>query len=465
MALDRNNPDFFAEFAEVERRLSVMERSQPTLAAGSGVVNFRGAYNPATAYVVDDSVSYNGSSYVCVLATTGNLPTNTTYWQVLAAKGDTGNTGATGAVGLIWRAAYNGATAYVVNDAVYYNGTAYICILASTGHLPTDNTYWQILASKGDQGNTGATGNTGAKGAQWRGAWSGATAYVVDDIVQDGGSAYICILNHTNHQPPNGTYWQLVASKGDTGNTGATGAKGMQWKAAWSGATAYVVDDAVYYGGQSYIAILNGTNKQPDTNPTYWSLMAQKGADSPTVQYEVGDIYITTAATDPNTRFAGTTWVRFGAGRVLVGYDSTQTEFDTVEETGGAKTHTLSSAEIPSHYHSVDPPATASGTESADHVHYDAGHSHAENSETWINASGSSNKFFSNGSSWWHNTQSVGGRGVVYVGTGYASLGGRSAAHTHTTDIAAFNSGTAGSGGAHNNLQPYIVVYMWKRTA
>lgn len=49
--------------------------------------NFKSAYNPATAYTNGDSVSYLGSSYVAIVPTTGNLPTNTTYWQLLAQQG------------------------------------------------------------------------------------------------------------------------------------------------------------------------------------------------------------------------------------------------------------------------------------------------------------------------------------------------------------------------------------------
>lgn len=52
-----------------------------TGAAGSSI-NPRGVYNALTAYSVNDLVSYNGSSYICILATTGNLPTNPTYWTV-----------------------------------------------------------------------------------------------------------------------------------------------------------------------------------------------------------------------------------------------------------------------------------------------------------------------------------------------------------------------------------------------
>lgn len=60
----------------------------------------------------------------------------------------------------------------------------------------------------------------------WQGAWSSVTAYQVNDVVQSGGSSYICILANTNNVPPNATYWQLVASKGDTGPTGGTGSTG-----------------------------------------------------------------------------------------------------------------------------------------------------------------------------------------------------------------------------------------------
>jgi hypothetical protein len=52
--------------------------------------NFQGEYASGTTYQTGMSVSYNGSSYVARQTTTGNVPTNTTYWQLLAAKGDTG---------------------------------------------------------------------------------------------------------------------------------------------------------------------------------------------------------------------------------------------------------------------------------------------------------------------------------------------------------------------------------------
>lgn len=58
----------------------------------------RGAYSAGTDYAVGDSVSYSGSSYVMYSdAGAGTVPTNTTYWMVLANKGDTGSAGASGA--------------------------------------------------------------------------------------------------------------------------------------------------------------------------------------------------------------------------------------------------------------------------------------------------------------------------------------------------------------------------------
>ena len=48
------------------------------------------AYNNSTAYVVDDMVSYQSQSYICKLASTGNVPTNTTYWDLIAGKGTDG---------------------------------------------------------------------------------------------------------------------------------------------------------------------------------------------------------------------------------------------------------------------------------------------------------------------------------------------------------------------------------------
>ena len=127
--------------------------------------------------------------------------------------------------------------------------------------------------------------------------------------------------------------------------------------------------------------------------------------------YPVGSIYINaTNSTNPGTLLGFGTWVAFGSGRVMVGLDSSDGDFNSAEETGGSKTHTLTTSELPSHSHSI---------------------SYTQSGEGGVNVSPN---FFA---------------GIKFNSTG---------AQNHTT-------GSTGSGSAHNNVQPYIVVYMWKRTA
>ena len=57
-----------------------------------------------------------------------------------------------GRIKFVWQGAYSGATAYVADDVVSYNGSSYICILASTGNLPTNATYWSQMSSAGTNG-------------------------------------------------------------------------------------------------------------------------------------------------------------------------------------------------------------------------------------------------------------------------------------------------------------------------
>lgn len=121
--------------------------------------------------------------------------------------------------------------------------------------------------------------------------------------------------------------------------------------------------------------------------------------------WSVGSIYISVNNTNPSTYFGGT-WVSFGAGRCLVGVDTSQTEFNEVEKTGGEKTHKLTEGEMPEHNHSL------------------------------------------NGYTDMVNT------GNQY----YKTVKGGNSYGTGTT----LNKG---GNQAHNNLQPYITVYMWKRTA
>ena len=150
--------------------------------------------------------------------------------------------------------------------------------------------------------------------------------------------------------------------------------------------------------------------------------------------YPVGAIFTTvTAYADSAAVVAaigGTTWVAFGAGKVLVGVDSGDTDFDTVEETGGTKTHTLTEAEMPSHNHIV--PHT-----------YGATSQYSETVINWVSAIGTT------------TIKSGQGESVTHANKYSTYVGGDSSE----------GDTTAGTTSAHNNVQPYITVYMWKRTA
>jgi len=80
------------------------------------------------------------------------------------ATGPSGPAGATGAIGMTWQGLYNPLTSYVIRDGVQYAGSAYIAIAPSTGVLPTNPSFWSLVASKGDTGATGPTGPAGPTG-------------------------------------------------------------------------------------------------------------------------------------------------------------------------------------------------------------------------------------------------------------------------------------------------------------
>lgn len=147
-------------------------------------------------------------------------------------------------------------------------------------------------------------------------------------------------------------------------------------------------------------------------------------------------------------------------GRIPVGRDAAQTEFDTLNETGGSKTHTLSASEMPSHTHDITHGHSASsGTESADHAHSGTTggggtHNHGvQLRDKGVSGGGLSSYEYGFGT-YATDTSANGDHGHAF------STGGRSAAHTHaiTVNNHSGSSGSAGSGAAHNNLQPYIVV-------
>lgn len=157
----------------------------------------------------------------------------------------------------------------------------------------------------------------------------------------------------------------------------------------------------VEINGQKYNVVdseyTGGTNLDAETLNYAFQLM-----------HPVGSIYMTTVETNPSEIFGFGTWELWGAGKVPVGIDTAQADFNTVEKTGGEKTHTLTIDEMPKHKH-----------------------------------------------------------GVGYVGSGangiYAGMAGTTTRPSDYDNTLFINN--EGNSQPHNNLQPYITCYMFKRIA
>lgn len=120
--------------------------------------------------------------------------------------------------------------------------------------------------------------------------------------------------------------------------------------------------------------------------------------------YPVGAIYMSVSSTSPASLFGGT-WTQWGSGRVPIGINSSDSDFKTVEKTGGEKEHTLTVGEMPSHKHDFGQQFTGMPVSSGNY--------------------------------------------------GYYMIAG-----TRTDAIK-----NTGGNQPHNNLQPYITCYMWKRVS
>jgi hypothetical protein len=162
--------------------------------------------------------------------------------------------------------------------------------------------------------------------------------------------------------------------------------------------------------------------------------------------YPVGSIYINaTSASNPSTLLGFGTWTAFGAGRVLVGLDASDALFDTAEETGGSK-----DAIVVSHTHTL----TGTTDSEAAHQHFIARNVEAGN-EGSLSASNYMAKRGSFGSD--YNYDPASSTSEANVG-----LTSNAGAHEHTVSG---TTASAGSSGTNANVQPYITVRMWKRTA
>jgi hypothetical protein len=201
--------------------------------AGPAGINNRGTWSSTTAYNVNDSVGYAGSSWIALAANTNSTPNaSNSNWQVLAAPG-INNQGS-------WVSTTN----YQIGDAVSDGGQFWLAVAPNLNYEPSLlNPNWQLIAASGAAGSAGAAGPAGAAGA------AGA-------------------------QGPSGPM-------GLTGPQGAAGPQGPPptFAGTWSNTATYSLGNAVFYNGTSYVSLIDSNaGNEPDTSPTQWAVLAQQGS-------------------------------------------------------------------------------------------------------------------------------------------------------------------------------------------
>jgi hypothetical protein len=230
---------------------------------------------------------------------------------------------------------------------------------------------------QGPQGNPGAQGDTGTQGLQGPQGEPGPTG--------------------------------LQGPKGDTGDTGPQGFQGDIGPQGPQG----------LQGPQGNPGLQGPQGEQgPQGDP------GADGVNSPLSAWPVGSVFLSVVDTNPAMLLGGGTWTQIARDRFLVG-QGTDADFDTAEETGGSKTVTLTTNEIPAHNHGVTDP----------------GHVHAM--QRFPTATGGSTGF-----------------------TVDTSMSGTPANANNTASATTgITTQDAGGGAAHSNVPPYFTVYVWKRTA
>ena len=191
--------------------------------------------------------------------------------------------------------------------------------------------------------------------------------------------------------------------------------------------------------------------------------------------YPVGSIYMSLNPTNPAELFGGE-WTPLDEGRVLIGANASY----PVNSKGGEARHTLSTSEIPSHSHD----GSLSG-----YTGYGGTHSHTrgtmeitgeiplvltDKARTAIENAPNPNlsgavSFVSrlNGTSGLTGASADTFENGVYfrASSGWSGETSDSGYHRHSLSGTSITTSTAGGGGSHNNMQPYLAVYMWYRTA
>ncbi|MDE1175506.1 MAG: DNRLRE domain-containing protein [Edaphobacter sp.] len=237
-------------------------------------VSFIGSWQSTKAYSIGDAVSYGGGSYIALIPNQSVEPdVDASTWAALAKPGNPGAAGPPGIQGAAGPPGLQGAT-----GAQGLQGLQ--------GPLGVQGPQ----GDQGIQGVQGAKGDTGAQGppVSFIGSWQTTKVYSVGDVVGYVGGSYIALVANLNVAPnTDASTWAVLAQPGTSGAQGIQGPAGPQglpgivYKGAWDNTAGYITNDAVTYGGSTYIALGTSLASLPDVSPAKWAMLAQSGVAGP----------------------------------------------------------------------------------------------------------------------------------------------------------------------------------------
>ena len=213
-----------------------------------------------------------------------------------------------GRIRFVWKGEWVAGTSYLKDDVVRVNGKVYICVI---GHTADSNFYV-------DADNIPARWNQASDGQSWRGDWTPDTEYFENDIVKYGGQLYICLVGHTSAATLSDGL-EVDLDLGDsTQSKWDQFAEGFDWKGDWTTATRYKLNDIVKYGGNTYLCnlghtsaptaamglegldrLVSGQKADIDKWDQFSEAFDWKGDWTPSVRYKINDV----------VSFGGTTYI------------------------------------------------------------------------------------------------------------------------------------------------------------
>jgi hypothetical protein len=236
---------------------------------------WKNTWSPSTTYYIDDVVRYGARTYICAVGHTSasdfnaDLEFSPSKWNQMSD-------------GQSWTGDWDVNTLYKLNDVVKYGGLLYIC---NDSHTSAANV---ISGLEADQ----AKWTVYAEGFDWKTSWSTSTRYKVNDLVKYGGYTYVCNLHHTSASTA-ASGLEADQAKWDTFNPG------VEYKGTWSTAVRYKLNDVVKYGAGLWICTTQHTADASflvDSTAGRWSQFTEgtefENTWNVSTVYQPGDIVV-----------------------------------------------------------------------------------------------------------------------------------------------------------------------------